>query len=53
MGYDANGNLSWRGVQGYVFDIANRLRAVPGVATYVEKSKSVPNVTAKVSIGNW
>ena len=36
MGYDANGNLSSRDAQGYSFDIANRMRAVPGVVTYYD-----------------
>jgi len=34
MDYDANGNLSWRGGQNYSFDLGNRLRNVPGVASY-------------------
>jgi RHS repeat-associated protein len=34
VGYDANGNVTSRGVQGYVFDMANRLRNVSGKATY-------------------
>ena len=34
FGYDANGNITQRGGQGYSFDIGNRLRTAPGKATY-------------------
>lgn len=33
--YDANGNVTQRGAQSYVFDIGNRLSAATGVASYV------------------
>jgi RHS repeat-associated protein len=33
-GYDANGNLTQRGTQGFVFDIGNRLTSAPGKASY-------------------
>jgi len=35
FGYDANGNVTQRGPQGYVFDIGNRLSAASGIASYV------------------
>ena len=34
MSYDARGNVSQRGTQGYSFDIANRLRTAVGKASY-------------------
>jgi RHS repeat-associated protein len=34
FGYDLNGNITQRGSQGYSFDIANRMRAAHGKATY-------------------
>lgn len=34
FGYDANGNVSARGSQGFVFDIGNRMRSATGKATY-------------------
>ena len=34
FGYDANGNLTARGAQGYAFDIGNRLASAPGKASY-------------------
>lgn len=35
FGYDLNGNVSSRGGQAYQFDLGNRLRVVPGRASYV------------------
>jgi YD repeat-containing protein len=34
-GYDAQGNITSRGAQTYQFDVANRMTAAPGRATYV------------------
>ncbi len=34
MGYDANGNITQRGSQGFVFDIGNRIQQATGVASY-------------------
>jgi hypothetical protein len=34
-GYDGQGNITTRGVQTYKFDLANRMTAAPGRATYV------------------
>jgi YD repeat-containing protein len=34
-GYDAQGNITNRGAQTYQFDLANRMTAAPGRATYV------------------
>jgi hypothetical protein len=34
LGYDANGNVTQRGSQGYSFDIANRMRRAHGKALY-------------------
>ena len=34
FGYDANGNLTSRGTQGFSFDIGNRLASAPGKASY-------------------
>jgi RHS repeat-associated protein len=34
IGYDANGNITQRGGQGFSFDIGNRLLAANGVASY-------------------
>jgi uncharacterized protein RhaS with RHS repeats len=33
-GYDANGNITARGGQGFTFDIGNRLASAPGKASY-------------------
>ena len=34
-GYDGQGNITSRGAQSYTFDMANRMTAAPGRATYV------------------
>jgi hypothetical protein len=34
-GYDSQGNITSRGAQTYVFDLANRMTAALGRATYV------------------
>ena len=34
IAYDTNGNITQRGVQGFVFDIGNRLLSAPGKANY-------------------
>jgi YD repeat-containing protein len=35
IGYDANGNVTQRGTQSFVFDIGNRMRNAVGKATYL------------------
>ena len=35
IGYDANGNVSTRGSQGFTFDLGNRLITAVGKASYV------------------
>jgi hypothetical protein len=34
FGYDARGNVTAKGLQGYAFDSANRLSAVTGLQSY-------------------
>ncbi|MCG3190492.1 MAG: hypothetical protein LKCHEGNO_03225 [Burkholderiaceae bacterium] len=49
--YNANGNVTQRGAQGYVFDIGNRLSAASGIASYVADDNYLDRSTTIVVSG--
>ncbi len=52
MGYDANGNITQRGAQAFVFDIGNRLLSATGKATYTYDGHG-RRLQADYADGSW